>query len=162
LEAREQEQTVRIMGATAQTSGKRRLARTFGQWAAAAATAALVLTGLGIEASADVVKQPDQGLSFEGNCDAWCQHEDGTQTVCSLEGTDCYHISSQSQPTGPLTVDDTQSVASVEAIAEAPLKAPVDLQDAGAVQSDAPAAPTEKASVQAEEPVPAAASEMQP
>ncbi|HEU5433532.1 MAG TPA: hypothetical protein VFU81_17835 [Thermomicrobiales bacterium] len=165
MEERPKEQTMRIMGATAQTSGKRRLTRTFGQWAAALATAALVLIGLGIDVSADVVKQPDHGLSFEGLCkegggiytettegdgNAWCQHEDGTQTVCSLEGTDCYHISSQSQPTGPLFVDDAHSVA------------PVDLQDAGAIQAGASVAPSVKTSVPAKAPAAAEASEMQP
>jgi hypothetical protein len=156
---------MRIMGATAQTSRKRRLARTLGMWAAAAATAALVLIGLGIEVSADVVKQPDQGLSFEGTCkagggiytetiegdgNAWCQFEDDSQVVCSLEGTDCYYIPSQSRPTGSRAIRDTQHVA------------PVDIQEDGAVQSGASAAPTEHISVQAEEPVAAEANDLQP
>ena len=156
---------MRIMGATAQTSRKRRLARTLGLWAAAAAMAALVLTGLGIDASADVVKQPDQGLSFEGRCkagggiytettegggNAWCQFEDDSQVVCSLVGTDCYFIPSQPRLTRPLTVADTTNMT------------PVDLQEVGSVQSGASAAPTEHISVQAEEPAAAATGETQP
>jgi hypothetical protein len=135
-----------------------------------------------------VKKAGPYGLEFEGKCkagggiytettegdgNAWCQHEDGSQTVCDLNGNDCYYIENKSQePTGwanpavDTTVDatisdDTQSIAPgdapvdapLEAIAETPAAAPVDSQGASAAESGTLAAPVEAPVTLAEEPV---------
>ncbi len=184
-----EEQRMQFPVATGQARGKRRLRGTVGQWAAAAALAMAVLTGFGIEVSAEEVQKPGPyGLAFEGICkegggiytettegdgNAWCQHEDDSQTVCDLNGNDCYHIENKSQePTGwanpavdatvdATITDDKQTLAPVdapvdaplEAIAEAPVDAPVESQVVSAAESGTLTAPVAAPVTLTEEPV---------
>jgi hypothetical protein len=159
--------------------------------AAVVGLAALMTVGGGDSALADKNLNHGDKASFKSSCDQYggtfidspkdgltaCFWGDGGKTVCDQDGNDCENYppppkkmeeTSWADPIvadAPLVVDDTQTVAPVDAplqtIAEAPLEAvgepsvaaPVESQLATGAESGTLAAPAEAPATLTEEPV---------
>ena len=117
------------------------------------------------------IDSPKDGLTA-------CFYDDGSKHDCDQNGSQCRYYppppkkmeeTSWADPSvadAPLVLDDTQTVAPVdaplEAITEVPVEAPVDSQVVSAAESDVAAAPVEAPATLTEEPVAMEGSAEQP